>query len=269
MAHTHEAADLLRAAAAKREPCAPVRHLAGLTVDDAYVIQELVMSGLATERNPRIGRKIGLTSPLVQHQLGVDRPDFGVLLADMRIDDGGTIPFGRLLQPRIEAEVAFVLAEDLIDAHPDAVARAIAFVAPALEIVDSRIAGWDISIVDTIADNASSGMFVLGSPATPLADVDPATVVMTLRRNGDIVSQGTGADCLGSPLNALVWVAETALALGRPLRAGEVVLSGALGPMVPVAPGDLFEAELTTLGTVSVVAESTTASTRRPTTPQH
>ena len=262
MVHTQDAAVLLRSASESGEPCPPVRELGGLTIDDAYVIQEIVMSGLASERNPRIGRKVGLTSPAVQRQLGVDRPDFGVLLADMRIDDDGVIPFGRLLQPRIEAEIAFVLADDVDDAHPDAVARAVAYAVPALEIVDSRIAGWDISIVDTIADNASSGMFVLGSPQRGLADFDPAAVAMTLRRNGEVVSQGTGADCLGSPLNALVWVAETALALGRPLRAGEVVLSGALGPMVPVAPGDVFEADIKALGSVTVSAEAATPARR-------
>jgi 2-keto-4-pentenoate hydratase len=207
--HTQDVAVLLRSASESGEPCPPVRELGGLTIDDAYVIQEIVMSGLASERNPRIGRKVGLTSPAVQRQLGVDRPDFGVLLADMRIDDDGLIPFGRLLQPRIEAEIAFVLADDVDDAHPDAVARAVA--------------------------NA-----------------------MTLRKNGEVVSQGTGADCLGSPLNALVWVAGTALTLGRPLRAGEVVLSGALGPMVPVAPGDVFEADIPALGSVTVSAEAAT-----------
>lgn len=261
MVHTQDAAVLLRSASATGEPCAPVRELGALTIDDAYVVQEIVVSELASKGNPRVGRKVGLTSPAVQRQLGVDRPDFGVLLADMQIGDNGLIPSGRLLQPRIEAEIAFVLADDIDDAHPDAVARAVAYAVPALEIVDSRIADWDISIVDTIADNASSGMFVLGSPRSALTDFDPTAVVMTLRRNGEVVSQGTGADCLGAPLNALVWVAETALALGRPLRAGEIVLSGALGPMVAVAPGDHFDAEITTLGTVSVTAEAEPPST--------
>jgi 2-keto-4-pentenoate hydratase len=255
---TRAAAARLRTAGENRVPCAPVRELGELTIDDAYLVQELLMSQLESQTNPRIGRKVGLTSPAVQRQLGVNRPDFGVLLADMQLGDGGRIPAGRLLQPRIEAEIAFVLADDVMDARPDSVARAVAYAVPALEIVDSRIAGWDISIVDTVADNASSGMFVLGSPRLTLAEFDPTAVTMTLRRNGVEVSEGTGADCLGSPLNALIWVAETALTLGRPLRAGEVVLSGALGPMVPVAPGDVFDAEITTLGTVSVTADEIT-----------
>jgi 2-keto-4-pentenoate hydratase len=209
-----------------------------------------------TERNPRIGRKVGLTAPAVQKQLGVDQPDFGVLLADMEIPDGGVLPAAALLQPRIEAEIAFVLGSDIPHADRRSVADAVCAAVPALEIVDSRIADWDITIVDTIADNASSGLFVLGGPRIGLEGFAPDAVSMTMRRNGEIVSSGTGKDCLGDPLNALVWVADTALRLGRPLRAGEIVLSGALGPMVPVHQGDLFEAEISTLGAVSVRAAS-------------
>src|SRR5439155_901086 len=148
-----------------------------------------------------VGRKIGLTSTAVQAQLGVDQPDFGVLFADMAVPEEATIAPGRLLQPKVEAEVALVLDADL--PHREATVadllRATAFALPALEIVDSRIADWDITIVDTVADNASSGLFVLGGTPVPLDRVDLRGVRMTLARNGETVSRGTGADCLGSP----------------------------------------------------------------------
>ena len=256
MVHIEEAVARLRAAAETGRPCPPIRELDAFSIPDAYAIQEEVLTRRITPTNPRTGRKVGLTSPAVQRQLGVDQPDFGVLLADMAIADGGEIPASALLQPRIEAEIAFVLGADVPDAHPASVRRAVAHAVAALEIVDSRVADWDITIVDTIADNASSGLFVLGAEQLALDEVEPAAVSMTMRRNGEVVSSGTGADCLGDPLNALVWVAETAIRLGRPLRAGEIVLSGALGPMVPVRPSDLFEAEISTLGSVSVRAAS-------------
>jgi 2-keto-4-pentenoate hydratase len=199
-----------------------------------------------------VGRKIGLTSQAVQVQLGVDRPDFGVLFDDMACPQDRPIGSTRLLQPRIEAEIAFVLGIDL-DREDDARAArpAVAEVAPALEIVDSRIAGWDITIVDTVADNASGGLFVLGEDRVPLDDLDLRAVEMSMvDRTGAVVSSGSGAACLGDPLAALVWLARTAAEFADPLHAGEVVLSGALGPMVPVSPGDEFIASLSELGTV-------------------
>jgi 2-keto-4-pentenoate hydratase len=158
-----------------------------------------------------------------------------------------------LLQPKIEAEVAFVLGRDLDELIDDASVRdAVEFVVPALEIVDSRIADWDISFGDTVADNASSGLFVLGDERLPLAKVEPADVQMTLRLDGEQASQGSGRACLGDPLNALAWLARTARELGEPLRAGQIILSGALGPMVAVTSGARVEAELSGLGRVSV-----------------
>ena len=143
-----------------------------------------------------------------------------------------------LLQPRIEAEVAFVLSADLDEGRldVDAVRAAVAHAVAALEIVDSRIAGWDISFGDTVADNASSGLFVLGATTHSLGDVEPVEVQMVMTENGEEVSTGNGAACLGDPLEALAWLARTARGYGNPLRAGQVVLSGALGPMVPVKP---------------------------------
>ncbi|WP_457966941.1 fumarylacetoacetate hydrolase family protein [Arthrobacter sp. D1-29] len=200
-----------------------------------------------------VGRKIGLTSEAVQRQIGVARPDFGVLFDDMRYGDGDEIPMARLLQPKAEAEIAFLLEEDILDAS-DAVAvrAAVALAFPALEIVDSRIADWRIGITDTIADNASSGVFVIGANGFPLDAFEPAGVVMRMRRGDTVVSEGTGRDCLGDPLNALTWLAATAIEVGSPLRAGDFVLSGALGPMVTVSPGDEFSASIEPLGSVSI-----------------
>jgi 2-keto-4-pentenoate hydratase len=183
----------------------------------------------------------------------VDRPDFGVLYGDMEIANGGAVPSGLLLQPKIEAEVAFILGRDLDGDGDDGDLRdAVAFVVPAVEIVDSRIADWDISFGDTVADNASSGLFVLGDTRVPLAEVEPIDVQMTMRLDGETVSEGSGKACLGDPLLALAWLARTARALGEPLRAGQIILSGALGPMVAVTSGARVEAELSGLGRVAV-----------------
>jgi len=213
-----------------------------------------VLTRARLERGRRVvGRKIGLTSPAVQAQLGVDQPDFGVLFDDMLCAQDQPVEMGRLLQPRIEAEIAFVLGADLADGDLDerAARAAVAEVVPALEIVDSRVAGWDITIVDTVADNASSGLYVLGEPRRPLGELDLTAVEMTLvDGEGTTVSSGSGAACLGDPVNALLWLARTTRELGDPLRAGEVVLSGALGPMVPVRAGTRYTATLTGLGTV-------------------
>lgn len=229
----------------------PVRtHLEG-GVDAAYRVQARLVRGLPGRRS---GRKVGLTSTAVRRQLGVDQPDFGVLLDAMAIEDGAVVDVAALIAPRIEAEVAFVLAADIDDPTPDAVRAAVDYAVAALEIVDSRIAGWDISIVDTVADNASSARYVLGTTRRKLDDFAPRDVTMQLRSNGEMVSEGTGAACLDDPLNALIWVAQTAARLGDPLRAGEVVLSGALGPMVPLREGDDIEATVSELGTVRVTA---------------
>jgi 2-keto-4-pentenoate hydratase len=202
-----------------------------------------------------IGRKVGLTNPLVQKQLGVDEPDFGTLLSWMRCPQGEPIDAARLLQPRIEAEIAFLLSRDLTaaDVRPADVLAATEMLVPALEIVDSRIRGWDIDIVDTICDNASSGLFTLGSARRPPAEVDLVAATMTMWRGAEVVSTGSGAACLGDPLNAVAWLAATARDLGQPLRAGEIVLSGALGSMVPVAAGDSYVAQISGLGSVSAV----------------
>jgi 2-keto-4-pentenoate hydratase len=234
-------------------PCAPVRDLIG--TDDlpaAYAVQQgLVQRRLAAGATV-VGRKIGATSEAVQRQLGVDQPDFGYLLDEMDVShgaDGEPISMRSLLQPRVEAEVAFVLSADIAPAHEDeitieAVRAAVEVALPALEIVDSRIADWAIGFTDTVADNASSGLFVIGREGRPLSDLEPRDVVMSLTVNDEERSAGTGSACLGDPLEALRWLAIQAYRFGDPLRAGHLILSGALGPFVPFAPGDRVAASI-------------------------
>jgi 2-keto-4-pentenoate hydratase len=271
-----KALDMLVAARATGEPCPPVRGLLpDGDVDAAYAVQSAWVADQIAAGARVVGRKIGLTNPAVQAQFGVDRPDFGVLFESMACPPGRPIDGARALQPKIEAEIAFVLADDLTGPMigPAEVAAATAYVVAALEIVDSRIAGWDIGIVDTIADNGSSGLFVLGDQRQRLGRLDLAECAMTLRRGaarrggaggssdtggsgdavGEVVSTGTGASILGDPLAAVAWLAAAVRDHGRPLRAGEVVLSGSLGPMVPVAPGDAFQADISGIGQVSAV----------------
>jgi 2-keto-4-pentenoate hydratase len=257
-----QAASRLREAAETGRACAPVAPLlpAG-DIKAAYSVQEInTRAGLAAGRR-LVGRKIGLTSAAVQRQLGVDRPDYGMLFADMSIDDGAEVAADLVLQPRIEAEVALVLELDLPEernSFADIIA-ATAFALPCLEIVGSRIQDWKIGIVDTIADNASSGAFVLGSSPRPLTSLDLRLCGMVLEKNGEPISTGVGQACLGSPLNAARWLADTMARAGRPLKAGDIILTGALGPMTPVAAGDAIDARINGLGRVGVRFERESA----------
>jgi 2-keto-4-pentenoate hydratase len=251
-----KAADLLAEASRTGIACPPVRDLfdGGGDLETAYSVQQLNIRREVAAGRRIVGRKIGLTSPAVQRQFGVGSPDFGALFADNAVPDGDEVAAGRLIQPKVEAEVALVLGRDLPD--PDCtlvdVLRAVDFALPALEVVDSRVAEWDITLVDTVADNASSGLYVLGGTPVPLDRVDLRGVTMTLQRNGETASAGTGADCLGSPLNAALWLASALADRGDPLRAGDLVLTGALGPVAPVTAGDVFEARIHGLGSVRV-----------------
>ena len=252
------AARALQLADEQKRACPPVRDLfAPGDVAAAYAVQEVGTARSLTAGRRLIGRKIGLTSRAVQKQLGVDQPDYGMLWADNAYADAEPIPTVRLIQPRAEAEIAFVLDRDLDVDSPTIidVQRSIAFALPAIEVVDSRIAAWDIRIVDTIADNASSGVFVLGSTPVSLSAFDVRLCGMVLERRGEPVSVGAGAACLGNPLLALLWLARTMIQVGRPLRAGDVVMSGALGPLVPVSAGDVLEARISGLGSVRAVLE--------------
>jgi 2-keto-4-pentenoate hydratase len=246
------AADRIWAAYASGKTCAPVRDLLGTSdVTAAYGVQEYNTRRWIGAGRRLVGRKIGLTAKSVQRQLGVDEPDYGMLFADMA-EDGEEIRTSELLQPRVEGEVAFCLKRDLTDPQLTMVdvIGAVDYALAAIEIVDSRIEGWDIKIVDTIADNASSARYVLGHEPHALRDVDLALCGMVLERHGEQVSFGAGAACLGHPLNATLWLARKMAATGRPLSAGDLVMSGALGPMVTARPGDIFDLKINGLGSV-------------------
>jgi 2-keto-4-pentenoate hydratase len=253
-----EAADRLINAFEERKPCGPVRDLIGPSdMATAYDVQQLVTANRLAGGVTIIGRKIGLTSKAIQQQVGVDQPDFGFLFSDMGVADGESTPMETLLQPRVEAEIAFVLGSDLDREVTDETVRAaIDHAVMSLEIVDSRVANWDIALADTVADNASSGTYVLGSRKLSLDEFEPRETLMEMKIDGEVVSTGNGAACLDDPLAAVAWLARTAQDFGEPLRAGQLVLSGALGPMVPVEAGNHVVATLTTtdgapLGTVT------------------
>ncbi|VVE07654.1 2-keto-4-pentenoate hydratase [Pandoraea anhela] len=264
-ARLRQAADALFDAERSHRFIAPLRDtFAPLTIDDAYEIQRINTERRLAAGRRIVGCKIGLTSVAVQKQLGVDRPDFGMLFDDMGYGDGEPIPASILTQPKIEAEIAFVIGRDLNLDNPGQldVLNAIEYALPALEIVGSRVADWNIRITDTIADNASSSAYVIGNTPKTLSEFDVRLCGMVMERRGEPVSVGAGAACLGSPINAVVWLARTMAAVGTPLKAGDLVLSGALGPMAAVTPGDIFETRINGLGSVRAVFESASEAAR-------
>ncbi len=238
-------------------PCAPVRELIGDSdITAAYEVQRINNDLRVAEGGRVVGLKIGLTSLAVQKQLGVDQPDFGLLFADTEVKNGGGVLASTILQPKAEAEIAFVMKHDLVGEITEENAMdAIDYVVGAIEIVGSRVLNWDIRITDTVADNASASHFVLGDVRQDVNQLDLAAVKMQLHKNGDLVSEGVGAACLGSPLKALVWLAQTFADLGTPLKAGDIVLSGALGPMCAGEAGDTFAASIEGFGAVSFTFE--------------
>ena len=249
-----EAARFLLEAYTTGKPVPPLTSTyADLTLEDAYAIQLLQIHELTSTGRVVKGHKVGLTSAAMQRLLGVDEPDYGHLLDDFFHLEHAPIPLDRFVQPRIEPEVAFVLKAPLrgpgVTVH-EAIA-AVDFVLPALEIVDSRIEDWKIGLLDTIADNASSGALVLGSTPTDLADVDLRLTGAVMTRNGAVVGTGAGGAVLGSPLTSLVWLANTLGARGVNLEAGHVILPGSVCAMVPVAAGDTFTATFAGLGSVT------------------
>ena len=249
------AAQRLRTAENTKEACTPIRELIGIDdIGAAYAVQQINTNFRKETGAKVIGHKIGLTSFAVQKQLGVDQPDFGLLWQDKEIMNGGEISMTELMQPKVEAEVAFVLGKDLecesittID-----VLNAIDYALAAIEIVGSRIENWDIKITDTIADNASASHWVIGHQPVPLRRLDLITCKMQMKNNDQIVSEGIGKACMGSPINALVWLARKMVAMNQPLKAGDLILSGAVGSMVNVKAGDNFSATIEGLGTVGV-----------------
>ncbi|MEE5092100.1 2-keto-4-pentenoate hydratase [Xanthomonas euvesicatoria] len=253
-----EAARRLRDAETSGQFIPPLREtFPGIDADDAYAIQKLNAELKLASGARIVGAKIGLTSLAVQKQLDVDTPDYGLLFDDMSYGEGLPIPVSRLQQPKVEAEVAFVLGGDLSMRNPTIVdvLNAIDYAVPALEIVGSRIFNWNIKLVDTVADNASSSAFVIGGSPKKLSALDLRNCEMRLTRDGETVSTGNGAACLGHPLNAVVWLARTMARVGAPLMAGDLVLSGALGPMVAVEAGKTYSASIEGLGHVTAVFE--------------
>lgn len=249
----NQAAQSLREAAETGKPVAPVRDLISTGgLDAAYAVQEVNTRKAVADGRRLVGRKIGLTSVAVQRQMGVNQPDYGMLFADMDVPEGIPISLDQVIQPKVEAEIAVVIGRDL--PHPDVTTaemiRAVEYVVPAIEIVDSRVADWDIKIWDTIADNASSGLFVLGAVPRKLDGLDLRSCGMVMEVKGDPISVGAGIACLGSPITASVWLARVMAKAGRPLLEGDVILSGALGPMAGVSRGEVVEARINGVGTV-------------------
>jgi 2-keto-4-pentenoate hydratase len=250
------AARRIRSALKSGRPCQPIRELIGKgDLDAAYAIQQTNTEFWINEGRRPVGRKIGLTAKSVQQQLGVDQPDYGILYADMEVVDGDEIDAARLMQPKVEGEIALVLDDDLVDEQLTLVdlINATAYALPAIEVVGSRIAKWDITILDTIADNASSGLYVLGTKPVGLHEIDLRMCGMVMEIAGDQVSIGAGVACLGNPLNAALWLARKMVDVGMPLMAGDTIMTGALGPMAGVAPGDVAEVRISGLGSVRAV----------------
>jgi 2-oxopent-4-enoate hydratase len=252
-------ADALLQAQETGVPCEPLTaHKEDLTVSEAYDIQlrnirQRNRMGLHGRPARLVGRKIGITSKAVQGWLNVSEPDFGCLLDDMMVTHGETAPIQLMLQPRVEGEIAFVLKRDLEGpgVTPLDVITATDYLLPALEIIDSRVADWKIKYEDTIADNASSGFFVLGNQPKSIRDVDLDLCGLALLQNGRVKSTGAGLACLGDPVHAVVWLANALGKMGTGIKAGEVILSGALGPVIPVSQGDHIEARISGLGNVA------------------
>ncbi|MCP4596382.1 2-oxopent-4-enoate hydratase [Neptuniibacter sp.] len=226
-----------------------------MSIEDAYHISTALLDMRIADGEKVIGKKIGITSEVVQKMLNVDQPDFGYLTDRMAFNQGEEMPISKqLIAPKAEGEIAFVLKDDLVGPGitTSHVIAATDFVVPCFEIVDSRIEDWKIKIQDTVADNASCGLFVLGDTAVSPRDVDLRTCGMVVEKNGKVISTGAGAAALGSPVNAVAWLANTLGEFGIPLKAGEVILSGSLVPLEPVEAGDFMTVSIGGIGSASV-----------------
>jgi 2-oxopent-4-enoate/cis-2-oxohex-4-enoate hydratase len=250
--------DHLYEALRARETVPPLTARGAITTMDAYQISRRILERRLADGERVIGKKIGVTSLAVQTMLDVHTPDFGWLTDAMRFDEGTPVPIGaQLIQPRAEAELAFVLARPLRGPGVTAadVLAATAHVIPCFEIVDSRIEGWKIRYQDTVADNASSGLFLLGAarvaPRGP-TPIDFAACEVSVTKNGEALSRGTGAEAMGSPLACVAWLANQLGELGHALEAGEIVLSGSLVPLEPVVPGDVMRMDMPGIGSAEV-----------------
>ena len=248
-------ADELWEADRTAKPVAPLtERYPELVLEDAYAIQTINIQRRVSDGQRVIGRKVGLTSKPMQELLGVNEPDFGVLTDEMFVEDGDLIPLSRLVQPRVEAELAFVMERDL--AGPGVTTatalQAIAGALPSVEIVDSRVADWKIKLVDTVADNASSGLLVVGGCLRKVEDLDLRLLGVAVYRHGELIDTGAGAAALGNPARCVAWLANKLGTFGDGLKAGDVVLPGAVHKMVPVQAGDVFRADFAHLGPVTV-----------------
>jgi len=248
--------DELYNAMIKREAVSPLTSRGfDISIEDAYHISLRMLQNRLDAGERIIGKKIGVTSKAVQNMLNVHQPDFGYLTDAMVYNSGEAMPISqRLMQPRAEGEIAFILKKDLTGpgvTNADVLA-ATECVMPCFEIVDSRIQDWKIAIQDTVADNASCGLFVLGDQAVSPRQVDLVTCGMVVEKNGQIISTGAGAAALGSPVNCVVWLANTLGQFGISLKAGEVILSGSLVPLEPVKAGDFMQVSIGGMGTASV-----------------
>jgi 2-keto-4-pentenoate hydratase len=249
------AADALWMAEVERRPIGPLTvEYPGMDVSDAYAVQLLnVQRRVATGRVVR-GQKVGLSSRAMQEMMGVDEPDYGHLLDDMFVFEDGDVEVATLCQPRIEPEVAFILREQLptVGCNVADVLRSTAYLVPAIEIIDSRIADWKISLCDTVADNASSGRLVLGGRATPIDRVDLRTLEASLWRNGEVLARGSTGAVLGNPVTAVAWLANKLGSFGAVVEAGSVVLPGSCTRAFDVTSGDCIQAMFDTVGGVAV-----------------
>lgn len=251
-------ADELLGAYGSRRTIAPLtERFPGLGLDVAYRVQQRQVDRWVADGDRIVGHKVGLSSRAMQRMVGVDQPDFGHLTQSMIHQEQTPIPHGTFLQPRIEPEIAFVLGEPLKGpgvTTADAI-RAIDFVLPALEIVDSRVSDWKIGIFDTVSDNASSGGVILGSTPAGVRDVDLRLTGCNLYRNGELVATGAGGAVLGSPINSLVWLANTVGPLGTTLEPGHIVLPGSMTSAFSVSPGDVVVADIGGIGTATAIME--------------
>lgn len=225
-----------------------------ITVEDAYQIQSRMVARRLEAGERIVGKKIGVTSKAIQDLIGVNQPDFGQLTSRMAYREGEEVPLHGLIQPRAEAEIAFVLKRDLKGPGITAtdVIRATDYVVPCFEIVDSRITDWKIKIQDTVADNASCGVYLLGDKKTSPTKLDLNLAGMVLERNGELFSTAAGAAVQGGPVNAVVWLANTLGRLGIPFLAGEVILSGSQSTLVPAVPGEHLRCTVGGLGTCDI-----------------
>jgi 2-keto-4-pentenoate hydratase len=253
---TAELADELANAERTRVPIDPIsERFAAFDVEDAYRVQTINLRRRLDTGAARVGHKVGLTNRRMQEQLGVDEPDFGFLLDDMQVPDGHAIPLGAFIQPRIEPEICFLLDRDVVGpgiSRSD-VMDATSALAPALEVIDSRIADWKIKLVDTVADNASSARVVVGT-WTPLdrGTFDVIAAEGWIERDGEVVATGHGSDVFGDPAHAVAWLANKLAEFGGGIRAGEIVIPGALTASLPLGSGKRFTAAIDGLGSVSV-----------------